>query len=152
MTDEVQTPSFNLTRCYLKDVSLEMPNAPQIFLESATPDTEMNLNVDCQSLNSGFHEVSVQVTLTTKINDKVLFLIEAKQAGIFAIEHVPQDDLTPLLEIVCAGLVYSYLRPNVADLVTRAGLPPVHLTDVDFQAFYAARLEAMQEAQSATLQ
>jgi preprotein translocase subunit SecB len=156
MTDDVKTPtnpSFNLTRCYLKDASLELPNAPQIFLEQGSPDTEMNLNVERQHLDGGFHEVSVQVTLSTKIGEKTLFLIEAKQAGIFTLENVPEDDTAPLLEIVCAGMVYSHLRPNVADLVTRAGLPPVYLTDVDFQAFYQARLEAaVAEAATATKQ
>jgi preprotein translocase subunit SecB len=153
MTDDVKNPSFNLTRCYLKDVSLELPNAPQIFLEQGAPDTEMNLNVERQHLDGGFHEVSVQVTLSTKIGEKTLFLVEAKQAGIFTLENVPEDDTAPLLEIVCAGMVYSYLRPNVADLITRAGLPPVYLTDVDFQAFYQARLEAaVAEAATATKQ
>ncbi len=160
MTDDVKTPanpSFNLTRCYLKDASLELPNAPQIFLEQGAPDTEMNLNVERQHLDGGFHEVSVQVTLSTKIGEKTLFLVEAKQAGIFTLENVPEDDTAPLLEIVCAGMVYSHLRPNVADLITRAGLPPVYLTDVDFQAFYQARLEAavaqaVDESKSATKQ
>jgi preprotein translocase subunit SecB len=153
MTDDVKPPSFNLTRCYLKDASLELPNAPQIFLEQGAPDTEMNLNVERQHLDGGFHEVSVQVTLSTKIGEKTLFLVEAKQAGIFTLENVPEDDTAPLLEIVCAGMVYSHLRPNVADLITRAGLPPVYLTDVDFQAFYQARLEAaVAEAATATKQ
>ncbi len=153
MTDDVKNPSFNLTRCYLKDVSLELPNAPQIFLEQGSPETEMNLNVERQHLDGGFHEVSVQVTLSTKIGEKTLFLVEAKQAGIFTLENVPEDDTAPLLEIVCANMVYSYLRPNVADLVTRAGLPPVYITDVDFQAFYQARLEAaVAEAATATKQ
>ncbi len=152
MTDEVKNPSFNLTRCYLKDASLELPNAPQIFLEAAAPETEMHLNVERQHLDGGFYEVAVQVTLTTKVNDKILFLVEAKQAGIFSLEHVPESDLEMLLEIVCAGMVYGYLRPNVADLVTRSGLPPVYLNDVDFQAFYAARLQALQESQTATQQ
>jgi preprotein translocase subunit SecB len=154
MTDEVQTPqpSFNLTRCYLKDASLELPNAPQIFLEATAPETEMNLNVERQHLDGDFYEVSVQVTVTTKVGEKVLFLVEAKQAGIFTLQNVPEDDLAPLQEIVCAGMVYGYLRPNVADLVTRSGLPPVYLTDVDFQAFYQARLAAVAEAAAATKQ
>jgi preprotein translocase subunit SecB len=153
MTTETSTPnaqntapSFNLTRCYLKDASLEMPNAPQIFLDQGHPDSEMSLNVEQQNLDGGFYEVSVQLTLTTKIADKVLFLVEAKQAGIFALENVPAEDLNPLLEIVCATMVYGYLRPNVADLITRAGLPPVFLNDVDFQSFYQARMESLAQA------
>ena len=152
MTDELKNPSFNMTRCYLKDASLELPNAPQIFLEQASPETEMTLDVGKQDLGGGFFEVTVQTTLTTKVSDKVLFLVEAKQAGIFALENVPEADTAPLLEIVCAGMVYGYLRPNVADLVSRAGLPPVYLTDIDFQAFYQSRLDAMAEAATATKQ
>lgn len=149
-------PSFNLTRCYLKDVSLEMPNAPQIFLEQSHPDSEMNLNVEQQNLDGGFYEVAIQLTLTTKIADKVLFLIQAKQAGIFALENIPDNDLNPLLEVICANIVYSYLRPNIADLITRAGLPPVFLNEVDFQGFYQTRMDnlaqTIAESQQATKQ
>ncbi len=152
MTDDVKNPSFNMTRCYLKDASLELPNAPQIFLEQGTPETEMNLNIGREDLGGGFHEVTVQTTLTTKVGEKVLFLVEAKQAGIFSLENVPEADSAPLLEIVCAGMVYGHLRPNVADLVSRAGLPPVYITDVDFQAFYQARVDAVAEAATATKQ
>ncbi len=153
---QAAAPAFNLTRCYLKDASLELPNAPQIFLEQGTPDSEMSLNVEQTNLEGGFHEVNVQLTLTTKIGEKTLFLVEAKQAGIFALANVPEQDVNPLLEIVCAGMVYSYLRPNIADLITRAGLPPVFLNDVDFQGFYQARLDnfnqSVAEAQTATKQ
>lgn len=158
MTDAAQTPaeeqapSFNLTRCYLKDASLELPNAPQIFLEQASPDTDLNLNVERQDLGGGFHEVTVQITMTTTVSEKVLFLVEAKQAGIFQLTAVPEDDTPPLLEIAAAAMVYGHLRPNVADLVSRAGLPPVYLTDVDFRAFYQARLDAVAEAAGATKQ
>jgi preprotein translocase subunit SecB len=152
MTDDVKNPSFNLTRCYLKDASLELPNAPQIFLEQAAPETEMTLDVARSDLGGGFHEVTVQTTLTTKVNEKVLFLVEAKQGGIFALENVPETDLAPLLEITCAGMVYGHLRPNVADLVSRAGLPPVYLTDINFEAFYQARINAVAEAALATKQ
>ena len=135
-------PTFNLTRAYLKDASVEMPNAPGIFLEQGSPEIEMSVGVERLHLDGDFHEVAVQVTLTARTNDKVMFLVEAKQAGIFSIEHVPESDMAPLQEIVCAGIVFQYLRPNVADLITRMGLPPVHLSEVDFNAFYVARHEA----------
>ena len=148
MADEAPTlasapqATFNLNRAYLKDASIEMPNAPAIFLEQGAPEVEMEVNVERQHLDGDFNEVAVQVTLTARTNGKVLFLVEAKQAGIFTLEHVPEADLAPLLEIVCAGIVFQYLRPNVADLITRMGLPPVHLSDIDFNAFYTARLES----------
>jgi preprotein translocase subunit SecB len=158
MTDQATTPaanltpSFNLTRCYLKDASLELPNAPQIFLEQSTPESEISLNIDRTHLDGGFHEVTVQVTLSAKMGEKTLFLIEATQAGIFVLENVPEKDVAPLLEIVCAAMVHSYLRPNVADLINRSSLPPVYLADVDFQAFYQARVEAVLESAQATQQ
>ena len=152
-TAAVADPSFNLNRAYLKGASIEMPNAPGIFLEQGAPDIEMEAQVARQHLDGDFHEVAVQVTLTARTNGKTLFLVEATQAGIFTIENVPPADLAPLQEIVCAGIVFQYLRPNVADLITRMGLPPVHLSEVDFNAFYMAKLEsASAESQTATQQ
>ena len=153
MSEQAQTPdvnepqpSFNLNRAYLKDASIEMPNAPAIFLEQGAPEVEMAVTVERQHLDGTFNEVAVQVTLTARTNGKVLFLVEAKQAGIFTIENVPESDMAPLQEIVCAGIVFQYLRPNVADLITRMGLPPVHLSEVDFNSFYTARQEAITQA------
>jgi len=127
---------FQLQRVYLKDASLELPNAPQIFLEQGTPQFEVQLDVDHEVIAEGIREVVVRVTATARVNDKVLFLVEAKQAGIFELRGIPEDQMPAVLGIVCPGIIYPYLRANVADLLTRTGLPPIHLAEINFEALY----------------
>lgn len=132
-------PHFQIQRVYLKDASLEQPNSPQILLEQAQPQVDVNLNLQGQPFAEGLYEVAVTATVTTKVGDKVLFLVEAKQAGIFEIRNIPDEQLQPILAIACPGIVYPYLRATVADIITRAGFPPVHLTEVNFQAMFEAQ-------------
>lgn len=141
-TEQQAQPSFSLQRVYLKDVSLEMPHAPQIFLEQQAPEFEIAINHHAQQLAETFFESSVRVTLTAKAGEKTLFLIEATQAGIFEIANFPEEQLNPLLGIVCPSQLFPYLRANVADLMTRTTLPPVHLADVNFQALFEEKLAA----------
>ncbi|MFZ5528331.1 MAG: protein-export chaperone SecB [Pseudomonadota bacterium] len=149
MSDQAQ-PSFNIQRIYLKDLSVELPNAPQIFLEQGNPNVDVQLNLNAENVNdSGIFEVTVSATVTTKVNDKVLFLVEAKQAGLFEIRNVPEDQLQPIIAIACPQIVYPYLRATVADAINRTGFPPVHLTEVNFQAMYQAQLDQAAQAQGA---
>jgi len=141
-------PVFQLQRCYLKDASLELPNAPSIFLEQQAPSVDVQLEVGNASVLDGIYEVIVRVTATAKIGDKTLFLVEGKQAGIFEIRNVPQEQFDPIVGIVCPNIVYPYLRANVADLIGRTGLPPIHLAEINFEALYQQRL-AQQQAQAA---
>ena len=146
--DQSNQPSFSLQRTYLKDLSLEMPNAPQIMLEQQAPTVEVTLNVGGQRLAETIFETTVTATVTTRINDKVLYLVEATQAGIFEAANIPDEQLDPLLGIVCPTMLYPYLRANVADAITRTSLPALHLAEVNFQALYEQRLaEAMQQQQ-----
>ncbi|WP_085317715.1 protein-export chaperone SecB [Derxia lacustris] len=150
---QAQAPVFNLQRVYLKDASLELPNAPQIFLEQEAPAVDIQVDVANQPLAAGIFEVEVTATITTRVKDKVLFLAEAKQAGIFQIESIPEDQLDPILGILCASIVYPYLRANLSDLITRTGLPPVLLQEINFEAFYQQRLAQRQaEAGNGTVQ
>jgi preprotein translocase subunit SecB len=136
MADDNKNPLFQIQRLYLKDLSLEQPNSPSILLEQATPHVDINLTLGAESIADGIHEVTVTATVTTKINDRVLFLVEAKQAGIFEIRNIPQEQVQQILGIACPGIVYPYLRAVVSDVCTRAGFPPVLLTEVNFQAMY----------------
>ena len=146
--EQGNAPAFNLQRVYIKDLSLELPHAPEIFLEQESPSVEVNIGIAAQRLSEVLYESAVTITVTTKIEDKVLYLIEATQGGIFQLTNIPEDQVDPLLGIVCPSMLYPYLRANVADAITRASLPPLHLTDVNFQALYQQRLEqAQQEAQ-----
>jgi preprotein translocase subunit SecB len=142
-------PSFNLQRVYLKDLSLEMPNAPQVFLEQEQPQVEVSINVGGQRLTETLFESTVTVTVTTRIADKVLYLVEGTQAGIFELANIPAEQLDPLLGIVCPTMIYPYLRANIADAITRTSLPALHLAEVNFQALYEQRIAELQQQQQA---
>ena len=141
MSDENLQPVFQIQRVYLKDLSLEQPNSPAIFLEQQAPAIEVAVDVGADKLADGIFESTVTVTVTAKIGDKVAFLVEGKQAGIFEARNIPDDQLDPLLGIGCPNIIYPYLRSNVADAITRAGFPPIHLSEINFEAFYAQRLQ-----------
>jgi len=139
-----QQPVFQIQRIYLKEASLEQPNSPAILLEQEQPSVDIQLGVEAANAADGVYEVSVTATVTTKIKDKTVFLVECKQSGIFEIRNLPQDQMSPILSIACPQIVYPYLRSNVADVVQRAGFPPVHLAEINFQAMYE-----QQQAQAA---
>ncbi len=141
VNEQAQQPTFGMQRSYLKDLSLEMPNAPQILLEQQQPTVDISLNLGAERLAETVFEVSVRATITTKINDKVLYLVEGTQAGIFEIANIPEDQIDPLLGIVCPSMIFPYLRANLADAINRTGLPAVHMAEVNFQALYEQRLQ-----------
>ena len=139
-TDAPDTnPVFNIQRMYLKDLSLEQPNSPQILLDQQQPNVDINLAISAEVVAEGIYEVCVTGTVTTKVGDKTLFLIEAKQAGIFEIRNVPPEQLQPIIGIACPQIVYPYLRAIISDVCTRAGFPPVLLAEVNFQAMFEAQ-------------
>ena len=146
MADQ-QEPLFQIQRVYLKDVSLEQPNSPAILLEQEQPTVDIQLGIDAQPVADGVYEVTVSATVQTKIQDRTVFLVEAKQAGIFEIRNLPEDQMGPILGIACPQIVYPYLRGNVADLIQRGGFPPVHLAEINFQAMYEQQ-QSQQQAQA----
>jgi preprotein translocase subunit SecB len=148
MSEEQATPVFQIQRVYLKDLSLEQPNSPAILTSTEQPSVDIQLAVGMEQVADGITEVSVTATVTTKIQDKVVFLVEAKQAGIFEIRNLPEDQLGPVIGIACPQIVYPYLRGNVADVIQRAGFPPVHLAEINFQAMY----EQQQQQAAASVQ
>jgi preprotein translocase subunit SecB len=148
MADDTSTaPMFQIQRLYLKDLSLEQPNSPQILLEQGQPQVEINLALGSEAIGEHVFEVTVMATVTTKLNDKVLFLVEAKQGGIFEVRGLAQEQLRQVLGIACPSIVYPSLRAIVSDICTRAGFPPVVLSEVNFQAMYEAQ-QAQQLAQA----
>src|SRR5712664_2166467 len=148
MSDENQQPVFQIQRVYLKDLSLEQPNSPAIFLEQEAPNIEVALDVGAEPLADGIFESTVTVTVTAKIGEKVAFLVEGKQAGIFEVRNIPTEQLDPLLGIACPNILFPYLRANIADLLNRSGFPPIHLSEVNFEVFYQQRLQALAEQQT----
>jgi preprotein translocase subunit SecB len=152
MSEEKTQPLFQIQRIYLKDLSLEQPNSPAIFLEQQAPTIEVSVDVAAQNLTDGIYESTVTVTVTAKVKDKIAFLVEGKQAGIFEVRNIPENQLSPLLGIACPNIVYPYLRSNIADAITRAGFPPVHLSEINFEMFYQQRVQAEAEKQKADAQ
>jgi len=144
MADQ-QDPVFQIQRVYLKEASLEQPNSPAILLEQEQPSVDIQLGVEAGQPADGVYEICVTATVTTKIKDKVVFLVEAKQAGIFEIRNLPPEQMNPIMGIACPQIVYPYLRATVADIVTRAGFPPVHLAEINFQAMYEQQQQAAQQ-------
>ena len=143
-------PVFQIQRIYLKDVSLEQPNSPAILLDQTQPQVDIQLGVGSEQLAEGIFEATVLATVHTKIGDKTVFLIEAKQAGIFEIRNLPSEQMGQVLGMACPQILYPYLRGNVADVVQRAGFPPVHLTEINFQAMYEQ--QALQAAANPAVQ
>ena len=148
MADENLQPVFQIQRVYLKDLSLEQPNSPAIFLEQESPEIEVAVDVGAEQIADGIFESTVTVTVTAKIKDKIAFLVEGKQAGIFEVRNIPDEQLDPLIGIGCPSTIYPYLRANIADAITRAGFPPVHLTEINFEVFYQQRLAALAQQQA----
>ena len=144
---EQDTPVFQIQRVYLKDLSPEQPNSPPILLEQEQPSVDIQLGVEATPVADGIVEVAVTATVQTKVQDKTVFLVEAKQAGIFEIRNIPEDQMGAVVGIACPQIIYPYLRGNVADIVTRAGFPPVHLAEINFQAMYEQQQANAEQAE-----
>ena len=143
MSDQ-QDPVFQIQRVYLKEASLEQPNSPAILLEPETPTVDIQLGVNANPVAEGVFEVTVTATVHTKVKDRTVFLVEVTQAGIFEIRNIPAEQMSQIMGIACPQIVYPYLRGNVADLVQRGGFPPVHLSEINFQAMYEQQQGATQ--------
>ena len=139
-------PVFQIQRVYLKDVSLEQPNSPEILMQQEQPSVDIQLGVETKPVVEGIFEVTVTATVHTKIQDKTVFMVEAKQAGIFEVRNIDSEQLGSILGIACPQIVYPYLRGNVADVIQRAGFPPVHLAEINFQAMYQQQAEDASQA------
>ncbi|MDQ1313991.1 MAG: preprotein translocase subunit SecB [Pseudomonadota bacterium] len=135
MSDQQQSV-FNIEKLYVKDLSVEVPNAPAIFLEREAPQIEVNMTTGSSALGDDIYNCSITVTVTAKIGDKSMFLVECTQSGIFRIQNVPQDQIPMVLGIGCPNIVFPYLRETISDVVTRAGFPPLLLNPVNFEAMF----------------
>ena len=136
-----QQPVFSIEKLYVKDLSLEVPNGPQIFLEREAPEIELQLQTNGSGLGDGMYETVLTVTVTAKLGEKAFFLVEVSQAGIFQIRNVPDTDIEPIIGVACPNILFPYAREAVSDAVSRAGFPPVILAPVNFEAMYQQRLQ-----------
>ena len=142
-------PVFQIQRVYLKDISLEQPNAPEILLNQGEPKLEVQVDIQAKQLDDVNFHVTLIGSVTTKIEDKVLFLVEAQQSGIFEIRNMPDEQMNPLLAIACPTILFPYLRANIADMISRAGFQPVHLAEINFQAMYEQQQAQLAEQAAA---
>ena len=132
-------PAFQIEKLYVKDLSLEVPNAPQVFMQAEGPQLEIQVRHEAAPFADGLIEVVVTVTVTARAGEKTIFLAEVAQAGIFTARGIPQADLEPLLAVGCPTILYPYAREVISDLVTRAGFPAVVLQPVSFEQMYMER-------------
>lgn len=141
MTDAAQNnqPVFSIEKIYVKDLSLEIPNAPNIFLEREAPQVDIQLHHNSTGVEDGVYQCTLTVTVTAKVKDKTMFLVEAAQAGIFVARNIPPQELEPVLAIACPNILFPYVREVISDITTRAGFPPVMLAPVNFEAIYQAQ-------------
>lgn len=141
-----QAPAtFQIEKVYVKDLSLEIPNAPKVFLEQAQPQLEVRIDTAADGFAEGYYEVTVSATVTARLGERTLFLVEAEQAGIFSVRNVPAQELEPLLGIACPTVIFPYLRETISDLVVRGGFPPVLLAPLSFEALYLQRQQSQIE-------
>lgn len=149
-TQENTQPQFSMEKIYVKDLSLEIPHAPKIFLERDNPQIDVQLHTQAGSVEEGVHEVVVMTTVTAKIGEKVMFLIEAKQAGIFRMSNVPAEELEQILAVLCPNILFPYLREVVSDVSIRGGFAPVLMNPINFDVIYQQQKRQLNAASSAT--
>jgi len=144
---EPQQPAatFQIEKIYVKDLSLEIPHAPQVFVEQAQPQIDVQIQSGEARFQEDYYEVTLSVTVTARAGERTLFLAEAVQGGIFALRNVPEADLGPLLGIACPTVLFPYLRETISDLITRGGFPPLLLSPVSFEQLYLQRLQQQQQ-------
>ena len=147
-----QQPVFSIEKIYVKDLSLELPNAPQCFLERDAAQISVQMGSGGNTVGEGTFEVVLSITVTAKIGEKTQFLVEVAQAGIFVIKNVPQEEIEPIVAVACPNILFPYARESISDAVVRAGFPPVLLAPVNFEAIYRQRLEQEQGPHEVSVQ
>jgi len=140
-TPAKEGPLFSIARIYVKDVSFEAPHAPEIFREEWKPDVNVDLQTKTDRLEDTVYQVLLHITVTVKMKEKVAFLVEVHQAGIFTLQGFSQEQLGHTLGSLCPTILYPYARETISDIVTRGGFPQLLLAPVNFDALYLQHLE-----------
>lgn len=149
--NETPQPQFALQRVYVKDASIEVPNAPMIFTQEWKPEIKLDLNTGARRLDEKHFEVFVKTTVTASLADDTAFLVEVMQCGLFLAENIPDEQLKPMMGAMCPNILFPYLRESVDNLVVKGGFPALMLAPINFDALYQQRLqeEAKQAAEQA---
>lgn len=140
MTDQAAPQQqFAIQKLYLKDASLESPNAPAIFQEGQwQPELNVQINTEAKTISENLHEVVLTITVTAKQKASTAFLIEIKQAGLFSLSGFPQDQLGGMLGAYCPEVLFPFAREAICELAGKAGFPQLLLAPVNFNALYMA--------------
>jgi len=141
-----QGPGLGIEKLYLKDVSVEVPNSPEVFTSRETPKISVELNNNAKALPDGYFEVSLQVSVTSKVAEKTAFLVDVTQCGIFALKGFPEENLEPVLAIACPGILFPYAREAISDLITKSGFTAVLLNPINFESLYMQQKQQQADA------
>ena len=141
-----QAAQFTVEKIYVKDVSFEAPNTPQVFNEQGQPQLSMNLNQKVGRLEGDLFEVILGVTLTCTLNDKTVYLAEVEQAGLFVLSGFDERTLDMMLGTYCPNVLFPYVRQSISDLITNGGFPPFYMQPINFEALYAEGLRRRSES------
>lgn len=140
---------FTIQKIYVKDISFETPNSPAIFGETKwEPEVNVQLNSRASKMDNDMQEVVLSVTVTAKVGDKVAYLVEVQQAGVFVTKDFEQSQIQHLLGSFCPNILFPYVRETISDLVTRGGFPQMLLAPVNFDALYAQHMAKQKEGQA----
>ena len=139
---------FSIQKIYTKDMSFETPNSPQIFTEQWEPSVDFNLGSNVQPLENGLYEVALAVTITVKSGEKIAYLVEVNQAGIFTLAGFSDEEMGPMVGSFCPNILFPYAIEAITDLVTKGGFPQLLLAPVNFDALYAQHIQAQQQVPS----
>jgi len=153
MTENAQseetTPEFALQRIFVKDLSFETPNSPDIFTVEWDPESSLNLNSSVNKLADNTYEITLTVTVTTKVGEQTAYLVEVQQGGIFHVNNFPEDQMGHMMGAYCPNILFPYAREVVSDLVSKGGFPQLLLTPVNFDGLYAQHMEEQTQAAGA---
>jgi preprotein translocase subunit SecB len=135
-----------LQNIYVKDISFEAPNGPNINPTSWNPQFGMNMTTTGTTLAENLHEVVLTITLDAKINDTVAYLVEVKQAGLFTVRGYSVDDVRRIVSTFCPNVLFPYARQSISELISKGGFPPFLLPPVNFDALVQQSLQQQQGA------
>jgi len=149
--DGMQTVQMSIEKIYVKDLSLENPGAPQSFALRESPQVEVGLRTRAEQVEPDIYECVLTITVTARVADKTVFLVEVSQAGLFGIRGIAAADAQPILAVHCPTVLFPYARESVADATTRAGFPPVQLAPINFEMLYQQQLAQLQQQAAAAV-
>jgi preprotein translocase subunit SecB len=140
-TTQPNGPVFAIQRVYIKDMSFETSNTPQVFQQAWRPNIELDINTSTTKLQDNVYTVMVRITATAKNEEKTVFVAEVQQVGIFSIQGFEQERLHHMLGSYCPNILFPFAREAISDMVVRASFPPLYLAPVNFDAVYEQQVK-----------